>query len=223
MRLDGIFTSIDNSSTISKIALAAILGTALCAVIAVALRFFGSKNDGQAPSNHTLSSPPAEQPKPLSERKIIFWYGDIRDGDEMITQEICQNLQDRIPNVQVETREFLTIDASDQNALCLYLNVELANERHFVYDTKAKEAIKVAKGNCVWICSSENVPRNEYFPDAPIAMSGINSVKSQDDNIVINCKYNVNYKEKYKKSFSDQNKLIGEIVKIVQKMGWPTK
>ncbi len=52
MRLDGIFTSIDNSSTLSKIALGVILGMAMSAVIAVALRIFGSKNTEQAPSNH---------------------------------------------------------------------------------------------------------------------------------------------------------------------------
>ncbi len=101
--------------------------------------------------------------------------------------------------------------------------MELAGERHDVYDTKAKEAIQVAKGNCVWICSSENVSRNGFFPDAYIAMSGINSVKSQDDNIVINCKHDISRKENYKKSFSDQKKLIGEIVQIAKKMGWPTK
>jgi hypothetical protein len=57
MRLDGFFITIDNSSTISKIALGAILGMALSAVIAVALRMFGSKNDGQPPSSHS-SAPP---------------------------------------------------------------------------------------------------------------------------------------------------------------------
>lgn len=214
--VNGVFRS--HITTSVKFALG---GIALVVISALAIRILKSCFQGNSPAESNIK----QQASGL-ERKIIFWCGDS-DAifDAKLIEGIKEKLQKSIGKITVEVRKFLDVD---DRAECLYFRMLFLSGR-FDGPTSRVESemsITAAKGNCVWIAAIPEKDKSQWEQDDVLPFllkSGIHFAGEKKAHKVIFCNYLIDEKNNSQISAQDPERLVKDIVSVVQEIGFIKK